>query len=239
MADYTKPTGEGGQLLIRVTDTEIQFHIQAGYSSTFGTVNWSGRVNGQDVSGSAQYPSGGSLFQLGSWPRQGSDITFRIAATGTSGLGGPTELGISLASPPGAPSNFRVEERDATHIAVRYDQGPNNGANIDYDEATWFEIQPNGTDPVVIWVDTNAHGYTNTAGGPVLKPGRDYHVYVRSKNAAGFGPSVGFNAGYTHGAVLMKLAGVYRRALRYVKVNGVYRLTVPFVKNGGVYKPTK
>lgn len=239
MTDYTADTGEGGKLIIRDNGSSVEFLVKAGYSSTFGTVNWSGRVNNQDVSGSKQYPSGGNELSLGSWGVSTSQrITFRIGSTGTSGLGGPTEFSVDISrgSPPGAPTNLRVVTQTPFRIDIAYDRGPENGSPISRDGADWYEIVP-GSDPILVWIDTGPQGHTDSAGGPTLKPATRYDVYIYSIAPAGQGAATGI-AVYTAGGTSIKIDGVYRQAVPYIKVNGEYKMASVYVKNDGIYRQT-
>lgn len=97
-----------------------------------------------------------------------------------------------IPKPPTAPRNLRSGNITPTSAGVWYD-GPADarGAGIEQYEASWYLINGNGNP--IVWRDMNSWGYTSPGGGagPELLPGQEYHVYVRARNAAGWGPAVG------------------------------------------------
>lgn len=242
MPDYTKGTGQGGSMLIRDDGSNIEFLIRAGFSTTNGTVNWSGQVNGQNFGGSKAYPTGQPWVSLGSWSvTTGQEVTFSIAATGTDGLGGPTEFKqvISRGSRPSPPVNLRVEVQTPTRLGIRYERGADNGSAFIRDGAKWYEIPTTG-DPIQIWEDTGNDGYTDTNDGnpgPILKPGTTYDIYIFSINGAGQSDPAAIRT-TTAGGASIKVDGVYRKVIPYIKIDGVYKMATSYVKHEGAYRAT-
>jgi hypothetical protein len=245
MVDYTRSTGSAGVMIIRDHGTSIEFLIRSNDSATFiGSpgASWSGQVNGQTIGGNIANYSNSETRSLGFWDiTTTQDVRFSIGATGTQGLGGPTDFWqrIDRTPPvqvPGAPTNLRVTDECHTQMGISYNRGAENGGSILQDEATWY--YPGGQ---VVWVDGNCNGYTNPndgVAGPKLNLFTEYHIYIRSRNSAGWGPSsmIGVR---TLASGWLKHEGTYRPYVKYMKIDGVYREIIPFVKDGGIYKPVR
>jgi hypothetical protein len=247
MVDYTKGTGNGGTMLIRDLGLQVQFHLQAGLSATFvgspgfrwdryiggwvGGTNWAGRVanySNREWRHVASYDIGTT-----------QDIAFKIDYTGTEGFGGPTEFWqrINRATVPGAPTGLVLSLATATRLGISYSRGGNGGSAILQDRATWYEI--NGSSNPIIWTDDNCVGYTDPqdgVAGPVLKPYTEYHVYIQSRNAVGWGAAAGISVRTLAGARVFT-GGAWKTAVPYVFNAGAWRMGRPYVFSGGVWQP--
>lgn len=134
MADYTKPTGAGGTLLIRDTGSAVEFWLGQSISATFsGGIPWSGNVNGVGVGGSFPWSSGGGWRLVASYGVSTSqNVTFAIGSTGTSGFGGPTSLTAYInrtppATVPSVPGNPTFSEITPTSVRVSWAASASNG----------------------------------------------------------------------------------------------------------------
>src|SRR4051812_13465365 len=107
MTDYTKSTGSSGTMMIRDTGSTVEFWLKAGASTWAADMDYGWTVNGSTGTDQYNFVSGGSWQKLRSFSvSTDQTVTFRLFATGTSGLGGPTTFSVSIerASAPNAPS---------------------------------------------------------------------------------------------------------------------------------------
>ncbi|MGX5772704.1 fibronectin type III domain-containing protein [Microbacterium trichothecenolyticum] len=258
MAFVDKATGQAGALRIDFDGTTVRFYVYGGYSTTnSGGLGWSGVVNGAGVGGSRAWPQGsypapGLLF--GAWTANygTQTVSFTLNATGTSGLGGPTTLTMTItreappppATPPAAPHSLSVSDISLTSFRVTYSRGANNGAAIDQDHAEWSRV----SDGVVVWDDApfgvgpagNPNGLSSPAGvGLALTPGVEYRVRVRSHNSAGWGPFSGYVSARTLSGIRAGKAGAFPVAeLRAGKSNAFSVPTISVGKSGSFGPPT-
>lgn len=170
-------------MMIRDTGSTVEFWLKAG-SQTFNyQLPWGYTVNG--VTSSTKYFSfqpGGAWQKLGSWTVSYSQtVTFRLYASGTSGLGGPTTFSqaISRATVPGAPSVCRTTSPGSTAWALAFDDGSNGGAAID---ARQIGLGTDGSH-VTTWYSSD--GSTFISG---LTKGTTYYAWARCHNVEGWGP---------------------------------------------------
>lgn len=137
MVDYDKATGSTGTMRIRDNGSVVSLMIISGQSATwFNGKSWSWYLNGSG-SGTFDYPSGNQWKTLRSGTvTTDQTVKFNIGATGTTGMGGPTNhsAAIKRSTPPGAPRNVAIVVGDANATSVRVTfQSPasNGGAAID------------------------------------------------------------------------------------------------------------
>jgi hypothetical protein len=244
-ADYTRGTGNGGVMLIRVADSsgtpgviggnEIQFHIRAGLSGTFvgspgfrwdgyidgswgDPTNWRGRI--ANISGTTWRHV--ATFYIG----YNQDVCFRIDNSGTQGFGGPTDfwLSISRAVVPQAPTPIGIDM--VNHQDFRYRFGGN-----------W-----DGGSPILEWqigygYDPNNVQYLAPSSGTILVGtfvvGADIYIWSRGRNAVGWGPWSS------------RMSVTLRRGGR-IKYQGTWFHMIPHVKDGkvtgvsdGLWKPAE
>ena len=238
MTDYTSPTGSGGMMLIRDLGNEVQFHIIAGSSQTFvGSLNWSWNSStGAGGSASVTYPSGGQWLYLGSiYVDATQDIRFAIGATGTSGLGGPSEFTVNIsraptATVPGAPTPVYLN--NIGHTTMQYGfQGTTDGGSPIREWQIGYGTDPNNPQATIA-----SNGQSTISG---LNLATRYYVWSRGRNDIGWGPwSARWDARTLAGA-RVRVAGVWREAVAFVKVGGSWKQAIPFIKQNNVWKDGK
>ena len=249
MVDYTMATGAAGTMMIRDLGYQIQFHINSAYSATFvNGMAWSGRVNGSDVGGTFDYPSGSPWVHVASFDvGTTQDVRFSIGATGTSGFGGPTDFWVRIdrATVPGTPTNLQISNISHRSARLTFTVPGNGGAAIDQAHAEWRRV----SDGVVVWDDalfgagpdgSSPVGGTSDPSGvspPVLfDPGTEYDVRVRMHNSVGWGNfsiRVSFR---TLSGPRVKVGGTWRLSMAYVKVSGTWRPALVYVKVSGTWR---
>lgn len=184
MTDYHKATGSAGDMMIRDTGTTVEFWLQCDSTSTFNhQLPWAYIVNGSTSSWlEFDFVSGGSWQKLGYRTITYSQtVTFKLGSTGTSGLGGPTNLSayINRATAPDAPSTPTLSSISSTSIFATFHDGANNGAAIDSRELSY------GTNPSGSPTRIASDGTTNVTG---LTPGTTYYFWARTHNSEGYSP---------------------------------------------------
>jgi hypothetical protein len=232
MTDYTTPTGTGGTLIIRDNGSTITYLIQNTNGSTFVSgASWSGIVNGVAVGGTYSI-SGAQTVTVGSWTVSTTqNIQFNIAATGTSGLGGPTTLNhtVSRATVPGVTSPIGIDQVDMVSFRYRFSSGSNGGSAIDQYQIGYGTNAGNPTTFL-------ASGGTSTITG--LSPGTTYYVWSRAHNAIGWSPWSARLSTTTAGGAKYKSSTGWKSAIPWVKVAGIWKKAQPWVKVSGVWKKT-
>src|ERR1041384_5803039 len=183
MPDYYKNTGSSGQMLIRDLGDVVEYWITAANGSTWTDhLVWGWTINGSNGSATYNSPAGAGWRRLGNYyVTQSQTVYFRIAATGTSGLGGPTEHSayINRQSVPPAPSQPTTHEKTATSIRVTFDSNGDGGATI----REWqIGVGTNFND---INFTVGSSGNTTVTG---LSPGTTYYFWARGRNDIGWGP---------------------------------------------------
>lgn len=182
MVDYNKSTGTTGTMIIRDNGSTITFIISNSGSQTFVYgASWSGRVNGTNVGGTYDRVGVGSTT-LGSWTVSSNQtVEFNIAATGTSGLGGPTSHSayISRATVPAAPTPLECTPLTHTTIRYRFRGNSNGGSSI----LEWQVGYGTNSSTPQSFVSSNG---TSDVGG--LAKDTVYHFWSRGRNAIGWGP---------------------------------------------------
>lgn len=190
MTDFNRGTGTTGTMMIRDTGSSVEFWINAGQSATFvGQLGWSGTVNGVGVGGTTQYPSGNPWIQLGAWGVSTSQtVYFHLNATGTQGLGGPTDHSayIARATIPGQPGTPTASNILTDQMQLNWTIPGNGGAAIDQmllrrsqspDMSSYTDFPQPG----------NSTGFVVTG----LTPATTYYWQVFAHNAVGYGPGSG------------------------------------------------
>lgn len=182
MTDYKKSTGSSGTMMIRDTGTTVSFMINSGNDSTHDAdLPWGYTVNGTtNNSRTSNYSAGAGWVTLGSWTvSTDQTVTFRLYDTGTSGLGGPTTLSVSIdrASIPYAPSPPTVSGITATTAVIKVTDANNGGAAIDSRQIGY------GTSSVSIQHSIATSGTSTITG---LTPGTVYYAFARTHNAKGY-----------------------------------------------------
>lgn len=186
MVDYDKATGSGGVMRIRDTGSIVEFWIAAGSSSTFDhEMPWQYTVNG--ITSAWQefdYTAGGGFRKLGQWNvTYNQTVVFKLGATGTSGLGGPTthSAAISRAGPPGTPAPPTLSDNTTNSIRATMVDPPNNGAAI-----TSRQIAYRASNNIVGAANTGDIGPDKTHVITGLSPGVQYYFWARAANSQGW-----------------------------------------------------
>lgn len=194
MVDYTRGTGATGTMLIRDTGYNIEFWLNAGQSATFvNNGTWSGVVNGVAVGGTFSYPSGNPWIHIATYGVSTSQtVRFSIGATGTQGLGGPTDFyqGIHRATVPPAPSGRPFDTITTTSVRYLFDGQGDGGSPILEWEA---QIDDNSNFSSPVWSGWSSG--TITFSG--LNPATPYYARSRGRNAVGWGPYSNVTSGVT------------------------------------------
>lgn len=237
MADYTQGTGSGGVMLIRDQGWSIEFHIQAGSSSTyvgspgFGanayTDNaWRGLPNVANYSNRVWRHLGSHNQTIN------GSVCFHIDASGTSGFGGPTDFWVSIsrATVPAAPTMIGLDQIGHTSARVRFSGNSDGGSPIREWQVTY------GYDP-------NAGQYTvGSSGTSILGTftvGATIYAWARGRNDVGWGAWSSRASARLLSSGRVKVAGVWREMILYVKVAGAWRTAIIYEKKDGVWTPTQ
>lgn len=183
MTDYTTPTGTGGTMLIRDNGWTVDYFIKAGSTQTFA--NGKGWSATGTAGGTFNYPSGANWLLLGTATITTSqNVTLHIDATGTSGLGGPTDFTVYIgrATVPTPPTGLAWSNVGSTTAQINFSgSSSDGGSGIDYYLVRYGTSNPpeNG-------------GYTEFSTGTGanprtgLTPGTTYYARVYAHNAVGY-----------------------------------------------------
>ncbi len=238
MADHTVGIGGAGTLLIRDLGYQVQFHFHSADGGTYGYdgFGWHGVVNGGSVGGTSDsYPPGTGWMHVASYDVGYSQtVEFGLNDTGTWGLGGYSNMSvyISRATAPAAPHSLTLSLATPTRLGITYSHGSDGGSAILQDEAIWY--YPGG---VVVWTDSAPFGYTDPQDGvvgPVLTPGTEYHVYIKSRNAVGWGPPAAI-AVFTLAGARIHNGTDWVMAVPYVHNGTTWVMAVPYIHDGTAY----
>lgn len=235
MPDYSIGTGTGGALII----SDDGYTVRAIVRSTNGATNiyapgkgWSVYVGGGSASGLFQIRGAQDVVVWAGPVTSTLSMQFNIAATGTSGLGGPTSLNVTIVrnTPPGPMIPIGLDQIGPTSMRYRFEGTSSGGLAIDNYQIGY------GTDPV--YIQTLIDYSTGTTVVEGLSPGTEYYFWSRAHNPVGWGVwSERINA-KTLGPVRLKVGNAYKFGIPYVKINGIYRMAQPYVKAGGTYRKT-
>lgn len=183
MPDYTMNTGTTGQMLIRDLGNIVQFWITSNNFTTFDhEMPWSYIVNGYAYPGELEHDyvagSGWNLLQQWSVPYS-QTVRFKLGATGTAGLGGPTTFDQFIFRPvvPSSPSVPVIGTISSTSVAITFTDGADGGSPIDAREIGYGT---NASAPTV----TMASDGSDTVTG--LTPGTTYYFWARTHNVVGW-----------------------------------------------------
>lgn len=200
-ADVTRSTGSTGTMLIRIADSagtqgvitanHIQFWLNAGQTATnVGSAPWSGWVNGVNVGGNFSYPSGNPWVLIAEYyVGYSQDVRFSIGATGTQGLGGPSDLWASVSRatiPP--PPHMRTnaegnpDQITPTSMRVRFDSQGDGGSPVTAFQIIW------GPTPDLAGTNQPIVNSSGTTIFTDLDPGVTYYFAARTCNALGCSP---------------------------------------------------
>jgi hypothetical protein len=168
-------------MMIRDTGDWIQFWLKAGPQTFNHQLPWAYSANGGTTGwGSFDFQSGGNWQNLGAvYVTSSQNVTFKLGASGTSGLGGPTDFTqyISRSSIPSPPSLAGPYNIGPNSFDVAITNGADNGSPIDTRQIGW------GTDPWNTQHTANADWWAHVLS---LAPGTTYYVWARTHNALGW-----------------------------------------------------
>lgn len=177
------PTGAAG--LLRIYDNGVngvEFLIYNGSSAThIGSLPWSGYIGGSGVSGAVPI-SGVGNKSLGSWSVTTTmNVGFSIPASGTSGIGGPTSIGITVvrATVPPAPGLAPASLITTTGMRTQFYSNGDGGSAI-----TGWQIQRAENAAFTVGLVTQASSGTDVWTG--LTPATTYYFRARGSNSVGW-----------------------------------------------------
>ena len=183
--------GTGSASLLRIYDngsTAVEFLIFSGDPATWsGGVPWSGRINGVNVGGSRPITSGRGWYSCGTWAVSTAQTAqFNIGASGTSGIGGPTNHSawIARGTVPPAPSPLAFGAITPTSIVARFQSNGEGGGGTVFSR---WESQYS-TSPTFASGNSGLLVSTGTVTGSPLTPGTTYYWRHRGVNNLGAGP---------------------------------------------------
>lgn len=185
MTDFLMSTGSTGTMMIRDTGTYVEFWIKAGTQTRDSNMPWGYTINGVTNNSNAfNFTTSGIYQRVGSWNvTTEQTVTFRLFATGTLGLGGPTTLSafIDRTRTPDAPTAPTIGDIWSTGANLWFQDGPNGGSpitsrQIGYGTYEWYPNTIVNADPGGPW---------GTITG--LTPGTTYWTWARTINAEGYG----------------------------------------------------
>lgn len=233
MADYTRGTGSGGIMLIRDQGWSVEFHIQAGQSSTY--VGSPGFGTNAHVDGAWRGLPNVSNYSNRVWRYLGAHnatynqtVTFHIDDSNTQGFGGPTDFPqwIQRATVPAAPTPIGVDQIGHTDMRYRFSGNSNGGSPIREWQIGY------GTSSTSVQKTLSSSG-TSKVGG--LNLGTTYYFWSRGRNDVGWGPWSARSQGRTLSSGRVKVSGVWREMVLYVKVSGAWRQAILYEKKAGVW----
>lgn len=231
MVDYTTGTGSGGIMLIRDQGYNVEFHVQSGQSATFGNgLPWNGYVNGVNVGGTFNYSSGRPWVHIATYGVGGNQsIKFGLGKTNTQGLGGPTDLWVTInrATVPAAPTPVGIDT--VGHTQFRY----------------MFSGNSDGGSPIREWqigygYDPNNAQYLAPSSGTIMvgqfTVGATIYIWSRGRNDVGWGPwSSRMSVVLLQGGRI-KVNGGWGFAIPYVKYEGIWRGAEPYDKKNDAWR---
>lgn len=194
MVDYIKATGNAGEMLIRDLGANIELWIRAKNTTTYAyQMPWSMVING-NFSGNLQHRyNAGSGWNLLTTQYIGysQNVQFNLGATGTSGLGGPTNFTqyIQRAIVPPAPTTPVLSEVTYTSVKAVFNS---QGEGFPPPVREWQLGY--GTDLNNVQSYLSSTGTSTVTG---LTPGTTYYFWARGRNDTGWGPWSPRSAGVT------------------------------------------
>lgn len=236
MPDYTMGTGVGGVMLIRDQGWNVEFHIRAGFDSTFTyDLRWQRYVNGawSGQLGPRSYSTGRPWIHLDTFAvTYNQTIYFRLEDTDTQGLGGPTDFPqwIQRATVPPAPTPMGLDQIGHTEMRYRFTATLDGGSPI-----REFQIGY-GTDPSHVQFTTPSNGTSIIRGMTV---GTIWYFWVRARNDVGWGPWSSRSQARTLSTARVRVAGVHKETIGHVKFEKVWRQAIAYKNINGVWTLTK
>lgn len=228
MTDYDKATGNAGTLRIRDTGSTIELWVLCSDGATFaGSVTFFTTINGSSQNVTVSLPAGfGSKLIRSATQAAGSQtVVLNMPATGTSGLGGPTNHSQALTAgsapgAPGAPVASNITDNDVT---LTWTAAPANGSAVSTYGLYVSEVSNFASYVYQAWV---GNVLTKTLSN-LLKPGKKYYTRTRAQAAAGVGP-------YSPTSSFTTLSGG-----AYVSDGTAWKMASVFVSDGANWDPAQ
>ena len=236
MTDYNKATGNAGKLIIRDHGSTVEFLISCtDGATTVGSVGWSGRINGTNVGGTVSLPAGFGTKSVGSWVAYGSQtVTFHMNATGTQGLGGPTDhsAAITRGTVPPAPGVVVASEVDTDSAKLTWGKVPDMNPAVTNYGVYVSEKSDFSTHVYQGWESTRL---TKTVTG--LKPGTKYYTRARAQNNLGTGPYCATTNFTTLSSVYVSDGAAWAMAELHLSDGVAWKAGIPHLSDGVAWKP--
>jgi hypothetical protein len=211
-------------MMIRDLGANVEFWINSNNTQTYNyQMPWAYVVNG--VTSGWQYyryTADSGWQRLGVWNVTTTQtVTFKLGATGTIGLGGPTTFShlISRATIPAAPNQPTLSAITLDSIKVSWTPNSNGGSTI-----TAYQVGygTSSSAPTTTVTATSPYTATNLAMGTV------YYFWVRAKNSVGWSAWSKLASARTYLGVYVNVGGAWKLAIPYVKVAGVWKQAQPY-----------
>lgn len=237
MVYWDKATGNAGTMRIEDNGSTVYFKLRSADSYTWiNTGHYKWWNGGSSGSGTYSYSTGSPWVTVHSMSVSTTRVVkFRIEATGTSGLGGPTEFSktINRASSPGKAGTPSISSVGHDSVKISWGRGALNGGSFVHDQV---HISRDS--------DFSSGRYETTSGTTwdfrdLSTIGARYYVRVRTRNSVGYGSWSNSNSALTYAGAYVKHDGVWKRAVAWVKYQGDWRQAIPFVRSGGSWKDAR
>ena len=185
MPTYYQPTGTSGQLILVDDGYNLQAIIRCSNASTFANgVAWTVTLGGGSATGTVNINgvgdhvvwTGATSVSVGNW-------ALYMGATGTSGMGGPSQIGptnITRATVPPAPSAPYYSNIGPTTMRTQFNSQGDGGAAVDQ----WQLQRALDASFTSGLVTVTSGGTTDWTG---LAKGTRYYHRARGHNSVGWG----------------------------------------------------
>jgi hypothetical protein len=240
MVDYDRPTGTAGTLRIRDTGTAVEFWILCADGATnTGSLAWAVSLPsvGHQHSGNVSLAAGFGSRMLYSYPLAASGtVYFSIGASGTSGLGGPTDHSayisrVPVGGVPPAPAMLpgTPDQITATSMRVQFSSSGDGGSPV-----TGWDLQRAEDAAFTVGVYWQLSSGTTVDTG--LRPGTTYHYRARGVNAYGPGGWSAAVSGRTLGAVYVSDGTTWKPSAVLVDDGTTARAAEVYVSDGTTWR---
>lgn len=214
MVDYTKSTGNSGTMIIRDSGGKVSFLLKNSSSQTYAYgKSWSGTINGSSVSGTYDIGPNQTVTLVTRTVSSSQTVTFKIGATGTTGLAGPTTFShsISRSSKPGAPGRPSASNIGTQSVTLSWSAAASNGSSI---KNYYWQVSSNSSFSGSI--RSGNTGTSRSVTTPISVPAGYYYARVRATNGVGTGPysSVGTFVTDPAAPTSLKLSGATTNSIK-------------------------
>lgn len=185
MTDYTHGTGNSGTMMIRdVGDNWVEFWLRSNSSTFAYQMPWASIVNGsQSAWHEFRFEIGGNWQKIGwFYITTSQTVTFKLGATGTNSLGGPTDFSqyIDRAVAPSPPNITSIYNIWSDRVDLAVTNNSDGGAAIQDHQIGY------GLDPWTIQYLSATFGTAGSTRIDGLIPGRVYYFWARAWNVKGW-----------------------------------------------------